>query len=135
MAAGIMPEATPAQLIEAAVSGGFDFGGMWVERETWTAATTREIKVRLRDAGLALLDVEVAWIMPGPPDPWLVELVEIASELGAPNLLCVSSDPDASATTAKLQQIRNSAATSSRARQIDARISRLLPILYAHIGK
>ena len=39
MAAGIMPEATPHQLIEAAVAGGFDFGGMWVERDTWNAAT------------------------------------------------------------------------------------------------
>ena len=110
LAAGIMPEATPARLIEAAVSGGFDFGGMWVERETWTAATTRAIKAQLRDAGLALLDVEVAWIMPGPPDPWLVELVEIAAELGAANLLCVSSDPDAGATTAKLQAMVDRAA-------------------------
>ena len=110
MAAGIMPEATPAQLIEAAVAGGFDFGGMWVERESWSAATTRAVKTQLRDAGLALLDVEVAWIMPGPPDPWLTELVEIAAELGAPNLLCVSSDPDVSATTAKLQAMVDRAA-------------------------
>ena len=110
MAAGIMPEATPAQLVEAAVSGGYDFGGMWVEKETWTAGTTRAVKAQLRDAGLALLDVEVAWIMPGPPDPWLVELVDIAAELGAPNLLCVSSDPDAGATTAKLQAMVDRAA-------------------------
>ena len=103
LAAGIMPEATPAQLVEAAVAGGFDFGGMWVERDTWTAATTRAVMAQLGDAGLALLDLEVAWIMPGPPDPWLIELVDIAAELGAHNLLCVSSDPDADATTAKLQ--------------------------------
>lgn len=103
MAAGIMPEASPAQLIEVAVAGGFDFGGMWVEKETWTAATTRAVKSQVNNAGLALLDVEVAWIMPGPPDPWLLELVDIAAELGAANLLCVSSDPDAAATTAKLQ--------------------------------
>ncbi len=98
-----MPEATPAQLVDAAVAGGFDFGGMWVDRKTWSAATTRSVKAQIRDAGLQLLDLEVAWIMPGPLDPWLVELVEIAAELGAPNLLCVSSDPDAGATTAKLQ--------------------------------
>ncbi|QGN54265.1 sugar phosphate isomerase/epimerase [Novosphingobium sp. Gsoil 351] len=110
MAAGIMPEASPAQLIEAAVSGRFDFGGMWVEKEQWTAATTRAVKAQLGDAGLALLDVEVAWIMPGPPDPWLLELVDIAAELGAPNLLCVSSDPDPAATTAKLQAMVDRAA-------------------------
>lgn len=110
MAAGIMPEATPSQLIEAAVAAGFDFGGMWVDRETWTPATTRAIKTQLGEAGLSLLDVEVAWIMPGPPDPWLVTLVDIVAELDAPNLLCVSSDPDQAATTAKLQAMVDRAA-------------------------
>lgn len=105
-----MPEATPAQLVDAAAAGGFDFGGMWVERATWSAATTRAVKARLRDAQLALLDVEVAWIMPGPSDPWLAELVDIAAELGAANLLCVSSDPDPGATAAKLQALVDRAA-------------------------
>lgn len=109
LAAGIMPEATPAQLIECAAASGFDFGGMWVERETWTPATTRAIRAAARDAGVILLDCEVAWIMPGPPDPWLTELVDIAAELGARNLLCVSSDPDMAATTAKFQTLVDAA--------------------------
>ena len=107
-----MPEATPTQLVEAAVAGGFEFGGMWADRAHWNAATTRAIKTQLRDAQLALLDVEVAWIMPGPADPWLVELVDVAAELGAPNLLCVSSDPDAGATAAKLQAMVDRSAGS-----------------------
>ena len=78
-----MPEATPAQLIEAAVAGAFDFGGMWVERDTWSAATTRAIKAQLGDAKLTLLDLHVGWIMPGSLAPWLVKLVEIAAELCA----------------------------------------------------
>ena len=110
LAAGIMPEATPGELVEAAVCAGFDYGGMWVDRESWSASTTREVKAHLRDAGLRLLDVEVAWIMPGALDPWLSELVDIAAELGAANLLCVSSDPDAAATTAKLQMLIDRAA-------------------------
>ncbi len=105
LAAGIMPEATPAQLIECAAACDFDFGGMWVERDTWTPATTRAIRTQARDAGVELLDLEVAWIMPGAPDPWLCELVEIAAELGARNLLCVSSDPDMAAATAKFQAL------------------------------
>lgn len=109
LAAGILPEATPAQLIEAAASSDFDFGGMWAERETWTPATTRAIRKQARDAGVELLDLEVAWIMPGPVDPWLTELVGIAAELGARNLLCVSSDPDTSATTAKFQAMVDAA--------------------------
>ncbi|MFN4020368.1 MAG: sugar phosphate isomerase/epimerase family protein [Erythrobacter sp.] len=105
LAAGILPEATPAQLIECAAASDFDFGGMWAERETWTPATTRAIRRQARDAGVELLDLEVAWIMPGAPDPWLSELVDIAAELGARNLLCVSSDPDMAATTAKFQSL------------------------------
>jgi sugar phosphate isomerase/epimerase len=109
LAAGIMPEATPAQLIECAAAAGFDFGGMWAERETWTPATTRAIRAQAKDAGVQLLDLEVAWIMPGPPDPWLTELVGIAAEIGARNLLCVSSDPEPSATTAKFQALVDAA--------------------------
>lgn len=109
LAAGIMPEATPAQLIEAAASADFDFGGMWVEQDSWTPATTRAVRAQARDAGVALLDCEVAWIKPGAPDPWLVQLVEIAAELGAHNLLCVSSDPDMAATTAKFQALVDAA--------------------------
>jgi sugar phosphate isomerase/epimerase len=109
LAAGIMPEATPSQLIEAAAASDFDFGGMWCERDTWTPATTRAIRSQARDAGVELLDCEVAWIMPGAPDPWLTELVDIAAELGARNLLCVSSDPDMAATTAKFQAMVDAA--------------------------
>jgi sugar phosphate isomerase/epimerase len=110
LAAGIMPEATPVQLIECAAASDFDFGGMWVEKDTWTPATTRAIRQQARDAGVELLDVEVAWIMPGQLDPWLAELVHIAADLGAKNLLCVSSDPDMAATTAKFQTLVDAAA-------------------------
>lgn len=110
LAAGIMPEATPAQLIECAAASDFDLGGMWVERETWTPATTRRVSQQARDAEVDLLDVEVAWIKPGAPDPWLTELVDIAAELGARNLLCVSSDPDMAATAAKFQTLVTRAA-------------------------
>jgi len=105
MASGIMPEATPLQLVEAAASAGFDYGGMWIEPDSWTVETTRAVRRALRDAGLRLLDVEVVWIKPGPPDPDHDRIVEIAAELGAPNVLCVSSDPSRSATRDKLGRL------------------------------
>jgi sugar phosphate isomerase/epimerase len=104
-AAGITPEATPAQLVECAAQADFDYGGMWVEKDSWAPATTRAIRKHLTDADVRLLDLEVLWIMPGPPDPWLEEMVDIAAELGAANVLCVSSDPDPAATAAKLQRL------------------------------
>jgi sugar phosphate isomerase/epimerase len=102
MASGIMPEATPTELVYVAARAGFDFGGMWIDPATWTDATTRAVAARLGDTGLRLLDVEVVWIKPGPPDPDHFRIVDIGAELGAANVLCVSSDPDLGATRDKL---------------------------------
>lgn len=102
MASGIMPEATPLQLVEAAARAGFDYGGMWMEPADWTDRTTAEVKRALDDSGLQLLDIEVVWIKPGPPDPDHLRIVEVGAELGARNVLCVSSDPDRGATRDKL---------------------------------
>ena len=102
MASGIMPEATPLQLVEAAVAAEFDFGGMWIEPDQWTDATTKAVAARLRDTGLKLIDVEVVWIKPGPPNPDHARIIDIGAELGACNVLCVSSDPDRNATRDKL---------------------------------
>jgi len=105
MAAGIMPEATPVQLVEAAAQAGFDMGGMWMEPGEWSSQTTRDVARRLRETGLQLLDIEVVWIKPGALDPDHLRIVEVGAELGARNVLCVSSDPDREATIDKLGQI------------------------------
>lgn len=105
MASGIMPEASPLQLVEAAARAGFDFGGMWIDPDQWTIETTRSVKAALRDTGLKLLDVEVVWLKPGPHDPEHDRIVEIGAELGARNVLCVSSDPDRAATRDKLGRL------------------------------
>lgn len=114
MASGIMPEATPLQLVEAAARAGFDYGGMWCDAATWTPATTRAVRAALRDSGLPLIDMEVVWIKPGPPDPDHGRLVDAALELGARNVLCVSSDPDAGATAAKLAALAEQAGDGLR---------------------
>lgn len=105
MAAGIMPEASPLQLVDAAARAGFDYGGMWMEPASWTSETTRTVRRRLDDAGLRLLDIEVVWIKPGPLDLEHLRIVDVGAELGARNVLCVSSDPDEHATIDKLSAI------------------------------
>lgn len=102
LASGIMPEATPLQLIEAAARGGFDYGGMWIEPAQWNDTTTRAVAALMRATGVKLLDVEVVWIKPGAPDPDHLRIVDIGAELAARNVLCVSSDPDLGATRDKL---------------------------------
>ena len=102
LASGVMPEATPVQLVEAAARAGFDFGGMWMEPAQWTTATTRDVAAALRATGVRLLDIEVVWIKPGAPDPDHLRMVDVGAELGARNVLCVSSDPDSNSTRDKL---------------------------------
>jgi sugar phosphate isomerase/epimerase len=102
LASGVLPEFSPEQTAAAAVAAGWDAVGLWVEPPIWTAATTRGVRDRLGDAGLRVLDVEVVWIKPGPLDPDHLRILDIGVEVGAENVLVVSSDPDMDATAAKL---------------------------------
>jgi sugar phosphate isomerase/epimerase len=105
MPSGVLPEASPVELVEAAAQAGFDFGGMWMEADQWTDATTSAVKQRLSDTGLELLDIEVAWIKPGPLNPDLIRMIEVGAELGARNVLCVTTDPDRGASRDKLAML------------------------------
>ena len=79
--------------------------GLWVEPPQWTAQTTRDVRAVLERTGIEVLDVEVVWIQPGPPDPAHDRIVDIGAEVGARNVLVVSSDPDVGAATAKFARL------------------------------
>jgi sugar phosphate isomerase/epimerase len=101
-AAGIVPGAGPVETIHAAAVGGFDMTGLWIEPEQWTPTLLRETKAALTETGLPLLDVEVIWIKPGDDLAAHKACIDIGAELGAKNVLCVSSNPDMGATAARL---------------------------------
>lgn len=101
LASGVVPEFGPEQTVDAAARGGFDSVGLWVEPDEWSAATTRGVRRRLADSGLAVIDVEVLWIKPGMANPDHLHILDIGAEVGAANALVVSSDPDMGATTEK----------------------------------
>lgn len=105
LASGVLPEFGAVDVVKAAVSGGFDAVGLWVEPENWTAATTREVRAVLDGSGLELLDVEVIWIKPDSDLDAHRRSIDIGAELGAKNVLCVSSDPDMGATADKLRAL------------------------------
>jgi sugar phosphate isomerase/epimerase len=105
LASGVLPEFGPVDTVRAAVTGGFDAVGLWVEPENWTAGTTREVKAALADSGLELIDVEVIWIKPDSDMDLHRRTIDIGAELGAKNVLCVSSDPDMGATAARLAEL------------------------------
>ena len=104
-ASGIVPECGPLETIRAAAAGGFDATGLWIEPENWTADLTRDARAALGDAGLELLDIEVIWIKPECDLAAHKSCIDIGAELGAKNVLCVSSDPDMGATAARLTEL------------------------------
>lgn len=101
-ASGIVPDCGPVETIMAAAAGGFDATGLWIEPDNWTSALMRGARSALADTGLELLDVEVIWIKPGDDLGVHKACIDIGAELGAKNVLCVSSDPDMGATAARL---------------------------------
>lgn len=105
LASGVVPEFGPVSTIEAARAAGFDAVGLWIEPDQWTAATTREVRRALAGSGLPLLDVEVIWLKPDSSMDDHRRTIDIGAELGAANVLCVSSDPDHGATAARLAQL------------------------------
>lgn len=98
LAAGNVQEFPPEAMPVAAAAGGFDCTGIWVEPDSWTPRTSREVRLRCDDAGVPVLDVEVIWIHPGKPTDPLKRVIDIGGEVGASYGLVVSSDPDDDAT-------------------------------------
>jgi len=52
LASGVVPEFGPIDTIKAAVAGGFDAVGLWIEPELWTPGLLRETRSALTDSGL-----------------------------------------------------------------------------------
>lgn len=94
LASGVLPDFGPLETVEAARFGGFDAVGLWIDTNQWTEATTRAVKTALADTGLPLLDVEVLWLKPGALLDDHRRAIDIGMELGAANVLCVSSETD-----------------------------------------
>lgn len=102
LASGVLPEFGAVDVIEAGGAAGFDAVGLWVEPAEWTEQTTREARAALARTGLPVLDVEVIWIKPDSVLDDHRRVIDVGAELGAANVLCVSSDPDQDATAEKL---------------------------------
>src|SRR3546814_42280 len=114
LASGVLPEFGPVQIVEAAGAAGFDAVGLWVDPGEWTAQTTHETRAALAATGLPVLDVEVVWIKPDSSRDEHLRVLDVGMELGAGNVLCVSSDPDPKATADKLSAQIGSASCRER---------------------
>ncbi|WP_373488600.1 sugar phosphate isomerase/epimerase family protein [Blastomonas sp.] len=112
LASGVLPEFTPEQTAAAAVAAGWPAVGIWVEPATWTSAIAADVRRRVEDAGVIVLDVEVIWLKPGADDPDHLRIIDAGEAIGARNVLVVSSDPDPQATADKLARLVKHAASA-----------------------
>lgn len=112
LAAGVVQEFSPELVVQAAADTGFNATGIWCEPDNWSATTTRLVKQALADTGLAPLDLEVIWLQPDEPAHAHDKAIDIAVEIGAHNVLCVSSEPEDGRTTERLRRLCERAGSS-----------------------
>jgi sugar phosphate isomerase/epimerase len=102
LAAGVVPELSAPEAVEAAARGGFDLAGLWFDPEQWTVATTRAVRARLHDTGIHAIDIEPIWLRAGGLGTDYFRMLDAGAEVGVKNALLVSSDPDMAATAGKI---------------------------------
>lgn len=105
-----LPELGAVEMVTAAAAAGFEASGLWVVPDRWSEATTRDVRARLRDTGLRILDVEVLAIAPGVPDDDLDRIVAVGAELGARYALVISTEPDPARTVERFARLCERAA-------------------------
>lgn len=91
LASGVLPEFGAVDVIEAGAAAGYDAVGLWVDPLEWTAQHTRDAHAALQRTGLPVLDVEVVWIRPDTTLDDHRKVLDVGAQLGAANVLCVSS--------------------------------------------
>jgi sugar phosphate isomerase/epimerase len=105
LAAGVVQEFPSEQVVYAAAEAGFNAVGVWCELDTWTAEKTQLVKTALDETQLCALDIEVAWFQPGEAIDSQDRFVDIAAEIGARNILCVSSEPNIDDTKKRFEHL------------------------------
>jgi len=88
LAAGVCPEAGPADFVAACALAGWPACGVWFDADSWTDRVAADVRRRLDDTGLVALDMEPIFVTPDGDHGERV--VEAAALIGARNLLVVS---------------------------------------------
>ncbi len=105
LAARTIDTLAPEQAMDLAARTGFDAIGVLIDPATWTVAMTHDIRAASAATGIRVLDVEPLRIKPGPLDPAIPRILDIAAEIGASNALCIGHDPDKAHSAALFHDI------------------------------
>lgn len=105
LAYGIAPGLPPLETIDAAEAGGFDAVGLNLDPANWRTDWAAQVRRRVADAGIFVIDAEVIWIRPGRDLCAHLQFLDIAAEVGAANVLTVIADPDLAAASAHFARL------------------------------
>jgi sugar phosphate isomerase/epimerase len=105
LAAGVVQEFPPEDVVVAAAQAGFNAVGIWCDLATWTNERTHNVIKAIAETGITVLDIEVAWLQPGEPADSQDRFIEIAKTINAKNILCVSSEPNISDTKKRFKRL------------------------------
>ncbi len=105
LAAGVVQEFPPEDVVYAAAEAGFNAVGIWCDLEIWTDDRIEKVKSALIETGITALDIEVVWFKPGEALDTHNRFVDIAKTVGAKNILCVSSETDINETKKRFKHI------------------------------
>ena len=105
LAAGVIPELMqdPARFVEVTAGAGWKATGVWFDQNSWSSTTSREVKRRIDDNGIEAVDMEV--IRLGRSIDTGKALIEAACEVGAKNILVVSSLHSSEETAEQLSHL------------------------------
>lgn len=106
-----MTDIGPADMVSVSARAGWPACGIWYDHQAWDATTTREVRRRLDDTGLSVLDVEP--IIPSDArDDHGEALIDVAAELGANFVLFASRLTELDVSVERYRQLCAHAATS-----------------------
>ena len=107
LAAGCVPDAAPWDIPRIAEGAGFRASGMWVDpKTTWGRDALAKTQSALAETGIALVDVEVAWLEKSNHATDIQKLiVDVGLALGARNLLVVSRHEDYNASIDQFREV------------------------------
>ena len=105
LASGVLPEFPPEQVVASAAAAGFNAVGIWYDADIWSEQLTRTLARALQEQHLIALDIEVVWFHPGEKIDCHDRIIDIAAEIGARNILCVSSEPDIKDTQRRFEHL------------------------------
>lgn len=103
LAAGVCPETSPPDFVEACAAAGWKACGIWFDPDTWTDAVAADVKRRLDHHGMIALDMEPVFV--GPDGDHGERLIEAAATVGARNILVVNYGADRADFVRRFQEL------------------------------